>query len=105
MALTENFDADMAEAVGDLPVACVHVASGKAFTATASELGTTRAIEIEGTLVEIDLTLVAARSQFATLPQSDDQVTVAGALYRVLRVGGHASGMGGVELSLKADVQ
>jgi hypothetical protein len=105
VALPDSFDADVAEAVGDLPVACVHVASGRKFTATASELGTTRAIEIEGQLVEIDLMLVAARSQFATLPQSDDQVTVAGALYRILRMGGHASGIGGVEMSLKATVQ
>ena len=103
MALPDDFDADVAETVEDLPIACVF--GGVRFDATASENGTTRAVEIEGMVVDVDLTLCFPRSALKTLPQSDDEITAGGAGYRVLRVGSHPSGIGGVELSLKAKVR
>jgi hypothetical protein len=103
VALPDDFDADVEEAVGDLPVACVF--DGHRFTATSSENGTTRAVEVEGMIVDVDLTLCFPRSALKTLPQSDDEITAGGAGYRVLRVASHPSGIGGVELSLKATVR
>jgi hypothetical protein len=100
MALdTDIFSDDLAEVIADLPVTCVF--RGRTFTATSSDDGSTRALEIEGVLYDVDRSIVFEKDDLPTLPKSDEPLTVGGKAYRVLQINEHPDGHG-VECSLKA---
>ena len=90
---------DLAECVADLPVACSM--RGQVFTATSSDDGETREVEIDGVIIEVDRLIVADIADLPADPQSDERVTVGGKLYRILTPSFHQDGIG-IELRLKA---
>jgi len=94
--------ADLAACMADLPVTCSY--KGATFTATGSEGGTEREIEIAGEIMEVDRTIVFDVSALTALPDADEVVIVAGARYRVQRRIDHQDGVG-CELLLRAEVR
>jgi len=91
--------AELAEIVADLPVTCSF--GGTPFTATASEIGGGRAVEVDGVVYEADGEIVA---DVADVPQdiaADKPITVDGQSYRVLSVMAHPDKVG-VTVTLKA---
>ncbi len=92
------FRNDLAAIIGDMPVQCD--IRGHAFTATSSEDGGERLIEIEGIEVDADRTIVADAADLPEL-DGDDPITVDGKLYRIANPIYHQDGVG-VELRLKA---
>ena len=94
-----SFRSDLAEVIDDLPVACTM--RGQAFTATSSDDGETREVEIDGTIMEVDRIIVADIADLPPDPQSGEKVTVGGKEYRIMTAAVHQDGVG-VELRLKA---
>jgi hypothetical protein len=94
--------ADLAEIVADLPVACVF--GGVSFSATSTDAGSSRTVEIDGELFNVDRTIVCNVSHVAATIKGDDLVTVGGVVYRVLDVSRHQDGVG-LEINLKAVTQ
>jgi hypothetical protein len=93
---------DLAAIMADLPVTCSY--KGTSFTATASELGTEREIEVAGEIMEVDRTIVFDASALTTLPSADEVVIVGVSRYRVQRRVDHQDGVG-CELLLRAEVR
>jgi hypothetical protein len=94
--------ADLAEIVADLPVACAF--GGVSFSATSTDAGSARTVEIDGELYSVDRTIVCNAAHVASTIKGDDQITVGGVSYRVLDVSRHPDGVG-LEINLKAVTQ
>lgn len=91
--------ADLAEVVADLPVACSH--GGVAFTATSTDAGSSRQVEVDGALFTVERTIVCDASAVSASIKGDDLINVGGVQYRVLTVTRHPDGVG-LEIDLKA---
>ena len=96
---TASFAADLAEIVADMPVACNY--RGAAFNATSTDAGSSRTVEIDGALFNVDRTIICAMVAALNGIAGDDELTVAGVAYRVLDVSRHQDGVG-LEINLKA---
>ena len=91
--------ADLSEIVADLPVTCSF--ADTSFTATSTDSGESRTVEIDGELTEIDRTIVCDVDDVPASVESDKQITVDGTTYRILRLSLHQDGVG-LEIDLKA---
>jgi hypothetical protein len=93
---------DLTEIIADLPVTCVF--NGTSFTATSSDDSQNRAIEIDGTFVDVDRLIVVLAANVPAGLVYDKKLTVGGKSYRVLNLSQHQDSHG-VEIRLKADVR
>jgi len=96
---TTMLRADLSECVADLPITCVH-ASGS-FSATSSEYGETREVELDGDVYTVDRTVVADVANVPVAMKPDDKLTVGGKPYRILTLEPHQDSVG-VTIELKA---
>jgi len=94
-----SIDADLAEVVADLPVACV--CCGQAFSATSTDAGLARDIETDGVLLDVDRSIVGRASVVPAGAVAGVRITVGGVGYRIQKRDDHQDGVG-VELHLKA---
>ncbi len=90
---------DMTEIVADLPVACTH--RGQTFEATSSDFGMSRAVEIDGVIVDVDRQIVCDSANLPEGVVASDPITVDGSAYRILNLSEHQDGVG-IEINLKA---
>lgn len=95
----DSIRADLGEIVADLPVTCSY--KGTSFTATSSDFGLGRSVEIDGELHDVDRTIVADSADVPEGLRAPDTITVDGEVYRVERVSEHQDGVG-LEIDLKA---
>ena len=102
MFTAAEFASDLAEIIGDLPVACVF--GGVTFNAASTDAGMNRAVEIDGVLFEIDRTIVCNAAEVASTIAPPELITVGGTQYRVLKVSRHQDGVG-LEIDLKTVTQ
>ena len=94
--------ADLAEIIADLPVTCAF--AGVSFSATSTDAGSSRTVEIDGELFNVDRTIVCNVSHVSTAIKADSPITVDGVAYRVLDLSRHPDGVG-LEINLKAVTQ
>jgi hypothetical protein len=94
-----DFAADLDEIVADLPVACMF--AGVPFSATSTDAGSSRTVEIDGELYSVDRTVVCNAAHVPASIKADAPITVGGIAYRVLDVSRHPDGVG-LEINLKA---
>ena len=93
---------DLAEIIADLPISCIH--GGVTFSATSTDSGSSRVVEVDGELYKIARTIVCNAAHVAAGIKGDDIITVGGVEYRVLDVSRHQDGVG-LEINLKAVTQ
>jgi len=95
----DSIRADLAEIIADLPVSCSF--GGVPFSATSTDFGQRREVEVDGVVYAVDRTIVCDAADITGTIEADDEITVDGVLYRVLDVSAHQDGVG-LEIQLKA---
>jgi len=88
---------DLSEIIDDLPVTCA--CQGKTFTATPSEIGGGRMVEVDGVVQEVDGEIIADASDLPASMENGNPIMVDGKNYRVLSVMYHPDNIG-VQISL-----